>query len=96
MGKEQISIRLDPEIIRQIDKFAANEKRTRNNMLEVLIAEAFTVRLSAINDELFEHLRRLGNENLTAEELKEEAKRIPSLVATRKKATGIKPRTTKK
>jgi hypothetical protein len=44
MGKEQISIRLDPEILRKIGELAANEKRTRNNMLEVLVLEAFETR----------------------------------------------------
>jgi hypothetical protein len=44
MGKEQISIRLEPEILQRIDELAANEKRTRNNMLEVLIHEALKAR----------------------------------------------------
>jgi hypothetical protein len=44
MGKEQISIRLEPEILQKIDELAANEKRTRNNMLEVLILEALEAR----------------------------------------------------
>jgi hypothetical protein len=44
MGKEQISIRLKPEILQTIDELAASEKRTRNNMLEVLILEALEAR----------------------------------------------------
>jgi hypothetical protein len=44
MGKEQISIRLEPEILQKIDELAATEKRTRNNMLEVLILEALEAR----------------------------------------------------
>jgi hypothetical protein len=85
MAKEQVEIKLDREILRQIDKFAADEKRTRANMLEVLIAEAFNARLSAFSDRMFEHLRRLDNDNLTVEEIKEEAKRIPPPITTRKR-----------
>ena len=44
MGKEQISIRLPPEILQKVDELAANETRTRNNMLEVLILEAIKAR----------------------------------------------------
>jgi hypothetical protein len=44
MGKEQISIRLDPEILQKIDELAGNENRTRNNMLEVLVLEALKLR----------------------------------------------------
>jgi len=44
MNKEQISIRLPPEILQKIDKMAATETRTRNNMLEVLILEAIKAR----------------------------------------------------
>jgi hypothetical protein len=44
MGKEQISIRLEPEILQKIDELAGNENRTRNNMLEVLILEALKTR----------------------------------------------------
>jgi hypothetical protein len=44
MGKEQISIRLEPEILQKIDELAASENRTRNNMLEVLVLEAFKAR----------------------------------------------------
>jgi hypothetical protein len=44
MGKEQISIRIEPETLRKIDELAAKEKRTRNNMLEVLILEALNAR----------------------------------------------------
>jgi predicted transcriptional regulator len=32
MGKEQISIRLEPEILQKIDNMAGKENRTRNNM----------------------------------------------------------------
>ena len=44
MGKEQISIRLEPETLNKIDELAAKETRTRNNMIEVLIQEAITTR----------------------------------------------------
>jgi hypothetical protein len=44
MGKEQISIRLEPEILQKIDDMAGKENRTRNNMLEVLIREALNAR----------------------------------------------------
>jgi len=44
MNKEQISIRLPPEILKKIDELAAVETRTRNNMLEVLILEAIKAR----------------------------------------------------
>jgi hypothetical protein len=44
MGKEQISIRLPPEILRKIDELAAAETRTRNNMIEVLVLEALKAR----------------------------------------------------
>jgi len=44
MGKEQISIRLSPEILEKIDELAASETRTRNNMIEVLIQEAINAR----------------------------------------------------
>jgi hypothetical protein len=64
MSKEQISIRLDPVFLKKIDELAANEKRTRNNMLEVLIFEALESRLSDINDRLFEQIERLSNSPL--------------------------------
>ena len=44
MGKEQISIRLEPEILSKIDELATKETRTRNNMIEVLIQEAINAR----------------------------------------------------
>lgn len=44
MGKEQFSIRLEPEILQKIDELAAKENRTRNNMLEVLVIEALKAR----------------------------------------------------
>jgi hypothetical protein len=44
MGKEQISIRLPPEILQKVDELATTETRTRNNMLEVLILEALKAR----------------------------------------------------
>ena len=37
MGKEQISVRIPPDILQKIDELAAKEHRTRNNMMEVLI-----------------------------------------------------------
>jgi hypothetical protein len=46
MGKEQISIRLPPEILQKVDELADTETRTRNNMLEVLILEALKARES--------------------------------------------------
>jgi hypothetical protein len=46
MGKEQISIRLEPEVLQKIDVMAGQENRTRNNMLEVLLLEALKNRES--------------------------------------------------
>jgi hypothetical protein len=68
MNKEQISIRLDPATLKQIDGMAANEKQTRNSMIELLVFEA-------IRNRLFEQLERLGDENLKGEALQEEIKR---------------------
>ncbi|MDR0635817.1 MAG: ribbon-helix-helix protein, CopG family [Treponema sp.] len=47
MGKEQISIRLMPETLKKVDEIAVSETRTRNNMIEVLIAEAIAIRESS-------------------------------------------------
>jgi hypothetical protein len=66
MGKEQISIRLEPDTLRQIDRWAVDENRTRNNMIEVLLLES-------INDRLFEQFKRLKDSE--GETLKEEIKR---------------------
>ena len=44
MGKEQLSIRLEPDVLKKIDDLAAKETRTRNNMLEVLVIEALEAR----------------------------------------------------
>jgi len=44
MRKEQFSVRLPPEILKKIDEQAEQETRTRNNMIEVLIAEAIKAR----------------------------------------------------
>jgi hypothetical protein len=68
MNKEQISIRLDPATLKQIDGMAANEKQTRNSMIEVLVLEA-------IRNRLFEQIERLGDENLKGEARQEEIKR---------------------
>jgi hypothetical protein len=83
MGKEQISIRLIPEVLQKIDEFAAVERRTRNNMIEVLIWEAIEVRLSEFNDRLFEQIERLEDRNLTKEALDEEVKRTKALIRTK-------------
>jgi hypothetical protein len=80
MGKEQISIRLPPEVLKKVDELAASETRTRNNMLEVLIFEALESRLSDINDRLFEQLDRLANKNLKGEALDEEIRRTNALI----------------
>jgi hypothetical protein len=84
MGKEQINIQLIPEILRKIDEFAANEKRTRNNMIEVLIWEAMEVRLSEFNDRLFEQIERLMDKDLTKEDLDEEVKRTKALIGSKR------------
>jgi hypothetical protein len=103
MGKEQISIRLEPEILQKLDGLAAIEKRTRNNMLEVLISEALKARISNLSDELFEQLKRLSDRNLKGEALKEEIKRANELTKAvkqkRNEYTRIlraEPKTTKK
>jgi hypothetical protein len=44
MPTEQLTIRLPPEIITQIDFQAEKETRSRNNMIEVLIKEALAAR----------------------------------------------------
>ena len=44
MSKEQISIRLAPETLKKVDEIAVSETRTRNNVIEVLIVEAITIR----------------------------------------------------
>jgi metal-responsive CopG/Arc/MetJ family transcriptional regulator len=44
MGKDQISIRLNDELLAKVDAFAEAENRTRSNMIEVLIKEALTAR----------------------------------------------------
>jgi hypothetical protein len=44
MPTEQLTIRLPPEIITQIDIQAEKETRSRNNMIEVLIKEALIAR----------------------------------------------------
>jgi predicted transcriptional regulator len=75
MRKEQISIRLPSELLKQADKLAAAENRTRNNMLEVLILEA-------LNGRLFEQLERLSDKNLKGEALDEEIKRASALAGT--------------
>jgi hypothetical protein len=84
MGKEQISIRLPPEVLKKIDELAASETRTRNNMLEVLILEALASRLSDSNDRLFEQLDRLADKNLKGEALDEEIKRTHALIGTKR------------
>jgi len=43
MAKEQFSVRIPPDILRQIDELAAKEHRTRNNMTEVLIMKGMEV-----------------------------------------------------
>jgi hypothetical protein len=50
MSKEQISIRLEPAILKKIDELAKNENRTRNNMIEVLILEALKARKPTEHD----------------------------------------------
>jgi predicted DNA-binding protein len=70
MAKEQISIRLEPETLQKLDALAAIEQRTRNNMLEVLIFEGLTSRISGLSDTLFERLELLSDRNLTGPELK--------------------------
>jgi hypothetical protein len=77
MGKEQISIQLEPKTLRQIDSLAANEKWTRNNMIEILILEA-------IRNRLFEQMKRLKDENLEGEALNEEIKRSHALMGTKR------------
>jgi predicted DNA-binding protein len=68
MAKEQISIRLNLETLQKLDALAAIEKRTRNNMLEVLISEAIMARLSETSEQLFEQLKLLSDGNLTGPE----------------------------
>jgi hypothetical protein len=72
MAKEQISVRLDSVTLRQIDGFAASEKRTRNNMIEILVGEALITRL-------LEHANRVGDSSLKGEALNEEVKRVNEL-----------------
>jgi hypothetical protein len=91
MGKEQISIRLELKILQKIDEFAANEKRTRNNMIEVLIWEALEVRLSEISDRLFEQADRIMDKNLTKEDLEEEIKRTNALIGTKRRRSPKTP-----
>jgi len=40
MATEQISIRIDVDLLRTIEKLAKEENRTRSNMIEVLLKEA--------------------------------------------------------
>jgi hypothetical protein len=47
MSTEQLTIRLPPEMITQIDIQAEKETRSRNNMIEVLIKEALGARKSS-------------------------------------------------
>jgi hypothetical protein len=75
MAKDQISIRINPETLQKIDELAAIEKRSRNNMLEVLVSEALEARIAALNVPLFEHLELLSDKNLTGTELKLEIER---------------------
>jgi hypothetical protein len=84
MGKEQISIRLEPEILRQIDNLAVIETRNRNNMIELLIFEA-------ISDRLLEQMDRVNDPSLEGEALDEEIKRARALVKTRRGRTPKKP-----
>jgi hypothetical protein len=91
MGKEQISIRLPPEILKKIDELAAAETRTRNNMLEVLILEALSARLSSITDRLFEQFNRLADRNLTGEALNEEIKQASALIGAMRGRPPKKP-----
>jgi metal-responsive CopG/Arc/MetJ family transcriptional regulator len=44
MGKDQISIRLNNELLAKVDAFAEAENRTRSNMIDVLIKEALAAR----------------------------------------------------
>jgi hypothetical protein len=85
MSKEQISIQIPPEILKEIDKMAAAETKTRNNMLEVLILEAFQARLLANSAQLFEQLDRLADPNLTGEGLDKEIRRSHALVKTKRR-----------
>jgi hypothetical protein len=77
MGKEQISLRLESKILRQIDELAANENRTRDNMLEILSLEA-------INNRLFEQMERLADKNLEGKALDTEIKRSHALTGTKR------------
>jgi hypothetical protein len=87
MGKEQLSIRLEPETLRHIDELAAKENRARNNMIEVLISESLAARLAGRSDILFEQLDALRDKNLTGEALKEEIRRSRSLTGAKRGST---------
>jgi len=44
MGKEQFSVRIEPDILQKIDELAETENRTRNNTIELLVLEALKAR----------------------------------------------------
>ena len=56
MAKEQISIRLPSEILRQIDEMAAKQTRTRNNMIEVIVIGAIKDKIKGEHDVVQEKL----------------------------------------
>jgi metal-responsive CopG/Arc/MetJ family transcriptional regulator len=75
MRKEQISIQIPSQLLKQVDRLAAVETMTRDIMLEVLIAEA-------LNGRMLDQIERLADESLEGEALVEEIKRADALTGT--------------